>query len=561
MKYKVLCITSVVIAILFCAMISPLKAQVLPAMTYGSTNSERAFAIVEATYGNGYVLAGWTKSIGPGTPNFSNVLVVRVDSTGIPMGAKVSIGTNDDEAYSMVRTFDGGYAMTGWTKSYGLLAPDSSNIFVIKLDSLGNQQWGWVYGSPFNEKAYSIIQTQDKGYAVTGWTNLTTVAPTGKPNIFLFRVDSLGAPMWAGIYWFPFINLQEEGYSVYEIPGAGVTKRYLIAGRAKVYYSNNYDAFIIQTNPVGAPLLATIATGVGEDEAHSVIWDGTGIVAAGWSNSFGPSDDIIVWKTDTLGNSFWGRCYGWPVNEERVMDDQSLIRTYMDMGYAVSGWTKSVGPGTPTNPNFLIMKLDTNGLPMWARVHPSAPGALTEKAYPMIITQIVPRGYAIAGYTNSFGSGADDFHLLTLDPQGNRPVCVIDTSPLLVDFPIAVEGFTGEPNMFVQMEPMTLIDTIVNYTEICSIIPGVKEWVGEITTNDFMLYALFENITVKLNVSGLLSLNLYDVMGRNVSTIAHGQFTKGTHLFNLPKNLSAGVYFVQADFEGIKKSTKVIRYQ
>jgi len=560
MKNKVLCITSVVTAILFCAMISPLKAQVLPAMTYGGSNAEQAFAIVEANNGNGYVLAGWTKSYGPGTPAFSNVLLVRVDSAGIPMGAKISIGTNDDEAYSLVRTFDGGYAMTGWTKSYGLLAPDSSNIFVIKLDSLGNQKWGWVYGSPFNEKAYSIIQTQDKGYAVTGWTNLATAAPTGKPNVFLFKIDSLGTPMWAGIYWFPFINLQDEGYSVSEIPGAGVTKRYLVAGRAKILYSNNYDAFVFQTNPGGVPILATIVAGVGEDEAYSVIWDGAAIVAAGWSNSFGPSDDIIVWKTDTLGNPLWARFYGWQ-NEERVMDDQSLIRTYMDNGYAVSGWTKSVGPGTPTNPNFLIIKLDPNGLPMWARVHPSVPGASTEKAYPMIVTQIVPRGYAIAGYTNSFGSGNYDFHLLTLDPQGNRPVCVIDTLPLLADFPPGVEGISGEPNMFPQMEPMELRDTIVNFVPICSLPPGVKEIRGKAFMEDLELYASSEHVKLAIGIRGHLDLYLYDVAGRRVTILAHGLLEKGIYLFALPKKLSAGIYFVRANFEGKGKIVKLIRYR
>jgi hypothetical protein len=36
-------------------------------------------------------------------------------------------------------------------------------------------------------------------------------------------------------------------------------------------------------------------------------------------------------------------------------------------------------------------------------------------------------------------------------------------------------------------------------------------------------------------------------------------FDKGTHLFALPENVSAGVYFIRVDFNGIMKSAKVIR--
>ena len=77
----------VIVLIFLFALSSPLKAQLLPVMTYGGQNDERAYALVEATDCNGYVLAGWTKSIGPGTPNFSNALIVKVDSAGIPEAA------------------------------------------------------------------------------------------------------------------------------------------------------------------------------------------------------------------------------------------------------------------------------------------------------------------------------------------------------------------------------------------------------------------------------------------------------------------------------------------
>ncbi|KPJ70682.1 hypothetical protein AMJ52_09575, partial [candidate division TA06 bacterium DG_78] len=126
-----------------------LSAQNLPVMIYGGSNDERCFAIVEAANNDGYLLAGWTKSYGPGTPAFSNVLAVKVDSFGVPQGGYISQGIFDDEGHSLTQTLDGGYAMTGWTKSYGFFPSDSSDIFVVKTDSIGTLQWGYVYGSPW----------------------------------------------------------------------------------------------------------------------------------------------------------------------------------------------------------------------------------------------------------------------------------------------------------------------------------------------------------------------------------------------------------------------------
>ncbi len=544
---------------LLLAVALPLRAQVLPVMAYGGQDDERAFALVEASNQTGYVLAGWTKSYGAGTPAFSNVLLVKTNTLGIPQWARVSVGLFDDEAHSMVRTSDGGYAITGWTRSFGPGSPDSSNIFVVKIDSAGVWQWGWVYGSPFSEEAYSIIQTMDNGYAVTGWTNLMTVTPTVCPNIFLLKLDFAGVPLWTGIYWFP-MNLEDEGYSIAEIPIAGGTAGYLIAGRAKVFNPTNFDAFVMQTDPNGMPVsLASIVPGPAEDEAYSVLWGGQSFLAAGWSNSFsvGTDADIIVWEDDTVSGTpvIFADHFGWS-NDEKVMDDRSL--TGIPGHWQVSGWTQSVGPGMP-NPNFLIIAYDTSGFS--GRVHPSAPGANTEQAYPMTSVFVADARYAIAGFTNSFGQGGDDFHLLTLDGALLRPECVIDTMPPHDSIFILQEPVMGEPNYLEQFEPFPLEDTMVMYTRVCTLQTGVMELPKEELEDDFRISVSFENVKLQIGKSGWVDASLYDVTGRNVVCLAQGIFEAGTHSLTLPKHLSAGVYFVRAEFGGRLKSVKVVRYQ
>lgn len=555
MKRFKLC--SIVLLLLMVSL--PIKAQVLPVMAYGGQDDERAFALVEATNQDGYVLAGWTKSYGAGTPAFSNVLIVKADSFGIPQWARVSIGLFDDEAHSMTRTSDNGYAITGWTRSFGPGVPDSANIFVVKIDSAGFWQWGWVYGTPFTEEAYSIIQTMDGGYAVTGWTNLITMNPTIRPNIFLMKLDPMGVPIWTAVYWFP-MNLEDEGYSLAEIPIAGGTAGYLIAGRAKVFNPTNFDAFVMQTDPNGMPVgLASIVPGPAEDEAYSVLWGGQSFLAAGWSNSFsvGTDADIIVWEDDTVSGTpvIFASHFGWS-NDEKVMDDRSLSGF---PGYwRVSGWTQSAGPGIP-NPNFLIIDYDTSGFS--GRVHPSAPGANTEQAYPMTSVSVADARFAIAGYTNSFGQGGDDFHLLTLDGALLRPECVIDTMPPHDSIFILQEPVIGEPNIFEQFEPFLLEDTMVMYTEVCTLQTGVMELPKDSYKDELNVYASFEHVTVQIRGSGWLNASLFDIAGRNVATLAAGMFEKGNHVLSLPKNLGAGVYFVRVNFNGFLKSMKVIRHQ
>ncbi len=561
MKNRQLCKTAIVVMLLLLTFTIQLKAQALPAAIYGGSNDERAFALVEAS-DIGYVLAGWTKSFGSGTPNFTNVLIVKVDTFGIPQWSEISTGDFDDEAYSMTPTHDGGYAITGLTRSYGLNSPAFSNIFALKLDAVGNLMWGQVFSElitepPSNEEAYSIIETMDNGYAITGWTDMR-----GTHDIFLLKLDSLGLFQWFKTYWFPN-DLEDEGYSVWEVV-SGEPYTYLIAGRTQIIMDPlNFDAFILPVDQFGNPIPginASVIMGVNEDEAYSVLWNGVNAVAAGWTNSSGPgtpSADIIVWATDFALQNI-GDAYGWS-DDEKVMDDRSLILT-PDSGYAVSGWTQSVGPGIP-NPNFLILKLFPVLNVQWGRVHPSKPGALSEEAYPMIQTN--NQKYAIAGWTNSpwpGGLGSDDFHFLVLDPQGERPVCVLDTAPPFEEIigdtvPFVVDSFD-----LVEVS-MPIIDEVVEYAEICSIIPGVEESKDETVPDDLYLFATLDYVALQLKTPGRLDVDLYDVSGRKVAPLAHGLFEKGMYIFTLPKNLSAGVYIVRADFEGTKQSIKLIRFR
>jgi hypothetical protein len=100
--------------------------------------------------------------------------------------AKTYGGTRDDRANFFQQTSDGGYILAGYTSSFGV---DSSDIFLIKTDANGNVVWAKTYGGTGDDRAYSVQQTSDGGYIVTGFTYSFGASLA---DIFLIKTDANG---------------------------------------------------------------------------------------------------------------------------------------------------------------------------------------------------------------------------------------------------------------------------------------------------------------------------------------------------------------------------------
>ena len=96
--------------------------------TYGGASEDIARSVAQTSDG-GYALAGYTESYGAGT---QDVWLVKTDSSGNMQWNQTYGGTNTDVANSMTRTNDGGYAMGGNTESYGLAG---AAFLLIKMDA------------------------------------------------------------------------------------------------------------------------------------------------------------------------------------------------------------------------------------------------------------------------------------------------------------------------------------------------------------------------------------------------------------------------------------------
>ena len=64
---------------------------------------------------------------------------------------------------------------------------------------------------------------------------------------------------------------------------------------------------------------------------------------------------------------------------------------------------------------------------------------------------------------------------------------------------------------------------------------------------------------VSVHDSGLLELQLFDLTGRRVRDLYHGEITAGAHTLTIDASeLSSGMYFVRATMEGKTKVNKIL---
>ena len=111
---------------------------------------------------------------------------------------------------------------------------------------------------------------------------------------------------------------------------------------------------------------------------------------------------------DEEGEIQWHRSYG-----EDSDDYFNAITKTIDGGFALAGRTRSFGDGGRNGLDFYVVKVDSAGEEEWSR---SYGGELVEECFDLIQTS--DGGYALAGITNSYGAGDDDFYVVKIDDEG-----------------------------------------------------------------------------------------------------------------------------------------------
>ncbi|MDY6990868.1 MAG: MopE-related protein, partial [Thermodesulfobacteriota bacterium] len=158
--------------------------------TYGGSGNDIAYSIQRTTDG-GYVVLGWTASYGAGDWDF---WVLKLNSDGSVNWQKTYGGSEQDHADSIQETTDGGYVLVGETRSFGAGGYD---FWVLKLNSDGSVNWQKTYGGSDHDHGRSIQETTDNGFIVVGET---WSFGTGNNDFWVLKLNSGGEVTWQKAY-------------------------------------------------------------------------------------------------------------------------------------------------------------------------------------------------------------------------------------------------------------------------------------------------------------------------------------------------------------------------
>ncbi|WP_299681298.1 hypothetical protein [uncultured Tenacibaculum sp.] len=168
--------------------------------TFGGTRNEIGNSII-ATNDSGYAILGYVDStdgdVTNRTTNDSDFLVLKYDANDNLQWQKSYGGTKDDRGNSIIQTNDNGYALIGFSKSNdGDVGQNEGNsdFWFIKLSPSGDINWKRTFGFSGNDFGTSVIQTSDNGFLIVGELDVTSSGGQGNSRLINRHA---GGDFWA----------------------------------------------------------------------------------------------------------------------------------------------------------------------------------------------------------------------------------------------------------------------------------------------------------------------------------------------------------------------------
>ncbi len=446
--------------------------------TFGGDSVDIGHSVRQTTDG-GYIITGETSSYGAG---YQDLYLIKTNSNGDTLWTRIFGGSGSDIGYSVRQTTDGGYIITGMTPMSGLC------VYLIKTNSNGDSLWTRTFGGANPDCGYSVQQTTDGGYIILGSTRSYGA---GSADVYLIKTNSNGDSLWTRTYGGTSYDC---GHSVRQTSDGG----YIIAGETSSYGAGSSDFYLIKTDGNGDSLWTRTFGGISDDKGYSVqqTIDG-GYIVAGYTYSFGTSSyDVYLIKTKSNGDSLWTRTFGGNDSERGYSVQQTT-----DGGYIITGWTESYGAGYS---DVYLINTNSNGDSLWTRTFG---GTDDDKGYS--IQQTTDGGYIISGETWSYGADSSDVYLIKTDANG-----------------VVVEE--------------TIISTPSNFSYCINQISN-------------------KNISIQFSLpqSDRVEINIYDASGRYISTPISGNYQAGVYRVSFKTDIK-GVYFFNLITDRISENGKFI---
>jgi hypothetical protein len=490
--------------------------------TFGGTIDDYGTAAQQTSDG-GYAMVGHTNNFGTGSSD--KLYLIRTNANGDTLWTKTYGGAGDLLAYTLQQTSNDGFILTGYTNASGA---GNLDLLLIKTDESGNPTWTKTFGGPGLDVGHAVRQTTDGGFIVAGVTDLGA----GNGDLYLIRVNSSGDSIFTKTIGGTGID---RASSIQVTADGG----FIIGGYTSSSGAGENDFYLIKTSSDGMVTWVKTLGGASADNGNDVqqTTDG-GYIFVGNTMSFGAGgSDVYLIKTDASGTPVWSKTYGGSGGEFG-----NSVQQTGDGGYVVAGYSSSF-------PGVYLIRTDGNGNLNWSKNI----GGLTFD-WGSTIGKCIDGGFVIAGYTLSFGVGSMDAYLIKTDAGGNTGCN--DGNPLTESG--SVVTLTGSPSLTISMGSLMDDALLIAYgggtsTTICLTTPVEETTPGNpvsVSPNPFVRL---------LSIHGTKGSGRAFITDMSGKIILKQNTVAGETILNL-ENIAPGSYLLNCS-EGItERSFKVVKY-
>jgi hypothetical protein len=252
--------------------------------TYGGTGIDDAREIIATSDGN-YVIVGRHSN----GSQYYDVWLMKIDIFGNVIWEKNYGGAQYETGRSVKQSPDGGYIVTGQTKSYG---NGGGDIYLIKTDSNGDTLWTKTYGGPNEDDGNWVVANSDGTIVLTAETNSYGA---GAMDVQAMKVDAMGAVVWSKIYGG---NDKDVSKTIYGTSDGG----YIIGAISRSFGWVDPDMWLLKLDAMGDTTWTRHYGSWDHEHCHHArqTADG-GYIAVGHTKSYGPTARIMFLKLNPNG--------------------------------------------------------------------------------------------------------------------------------------------------------------------------------------------------------------------------------------------------------------------
>ncbi len=500
---------------------------------FGDTLTDDGSKAVKTSSG-GYCIVGTTKQT---DADSTDIAVYFINYLG-EMNTSVRIGLGRDEYPTGIEeTADNGFIISGTTYS----SPadlTNSDIFVLKINSVGDVMWANVYGGADDDEAHSIKKTPDNNYIVVGRTKSFGSALV---SALVLKIDENGNQLWCNV------NSTSVGNYFYQ-GDITIDGQYILGGGS--FNGSNDDNYIVKMDTSGSIIWSKRYGTNGADYISDIkSTSDSGFIMAGISteNTAGDTDQCVI-KLDSLGGFKWANNYGTTKYDRSFSIIENAAHNFV-----VCGYTNISPPGGSIN-QLVLNEIDSAGNLVWAYIY----GDSVQNSEGYYLIPGIDDGYVALGYSVAFGEpNGDVLFIKTIDDGVSGcdefPLLLTKNSTTFTDSSGSVEQMVQLNNQSINL---TSIEFSSSYAQNC-----VFDNVKDITKN----YSSYNSAKIYPNPAGILlnietemddaTASIFDQLGRIVFI----------QKFNARKitidisSFASGVYFLELKSKNNLSRNKFIK--